>query len=129
MVTLAAKELRTYLKKITGAELPIVNAPDDKQPIKIYVGRSAQTDKLGVTDDDLKYGAYRMVSGKDYLILLGQDADFDPILIVGSAEKEGVLQPIVKDKYLTEYWGLRPEVPLILYIRKDVWAEFMKTRQ
>lgn len=54
---------------------------------------------------------------------------FNPVLIVASVEKEAELESIVKDKYQTEYWGLRPEVPVILYIRKDVWALFMETRQ
>ena len=44
----------------------------------IHVGRSAQTDALGVGDEGLKYGAYRMVSGDDWVVLLGHDFDYEP---------------------------------------------------
>jgi len=77
-VHLAARDLQVYVEKITGAKLSIGSQPGDK-PIKIYVGRSAHTDRLGITDEGLKYGAYRIVSGKDWLVLLGQDSDFTPI--------------------------------------------------
>ncbi|MCA1808078.1 MAG: DUF4838 domain-containing protein [Kiritimatiellia bacterium] len=78
MVDLAARELQAYMAKISGAELPIVTTPGSDYPLKIYVGKSAGTEKLGLADDDLKYGAYRIVPGPDYLVLLGQDADFVP---------------------------------------------------
>jgi len=78
MVTLAALELQLYIQKMSGARLPIVTEPDAKLPVKIYVGRSPATDKLGVTDKGLKYGAYRMATGPDWLVLIGKDQDFDP---------------------------------------------------
>ena len=78
MVKLAADELRTYVSRITGAELAIVTAPTGGAPVKVYVGRSPHTDELGLTDEGLKYGAFRMVSGPGYLVLLGRDFDFEP---------------------------------------------------
>ncbi len=78
MVTLAALELRHFLEKITGAKLPIVTEPATENPVKIYVGSSAGTDKLGITAEGLKYGAYKIVSGPDWLVLLGEDFDYDP---------------------------------------------------
>ena len=78
MVTLAALELQRHIQTMGGVRLPIVTAPDASLPVKIYVGKSAATDKLGVTDKDLKYGAFRMVSGPDWLVLLGNDFDFTP---------------------------------------------------
>lgn len=77
MVALATLELQLYLQKMSGARLPIVTEPGGK-PVRIYVGRSAATDRLGVTDKDLDYGAFRMVAGDDYLALLGRDWDFVP---------------------------------------------------
>ncbi len=73
---LAALELRTYIAKISGAKLPIVTAPGTNVPVHIYVGKSEYTDQLKVADDGLMGGAFRMVSGKDYLVLLGHDKDF-----------------------------------------------------
>lgn len=86
MVKLAALELQHYIEKISGARLPIVADPGTNFPVKIYVGRSAYTDKIGETarpgspqaGEGLKYGAFRMVSGEDYLILLGHDFNFAP---------------------------------------------------
>ena len=77
-VKLAAVELQTYIEKISGALLPITITPGTNVGAHIYVGRSAHTDKLNITDDGLQGGAFRMVSGKDYLVLLGHDKDFTP---------------------------------------------------
>lgn len=78
MVNLAALEFRYYIEKMSGARLPIVSKPNDEHPVKIYVGESEYAKKLGVTAEDLKFGAYRMVSGDDWLALLGRDEDFTP---------------------------------------------------
>ena len=75
---LAARELQTYVRKITGATLAISSNPGD-QPTKIFVGQSAHAKRLGITADGLEYGAYRIVSGKDYLALIGDDTDFVPV--------------------------------------------------
>ena len=78
MATFAALELQYNLKKISGAELPIVTKPSDEVPIQIYVGKSPSTEKLGLDTKGLEYGAYRMVSGDNYLALFGDDKDFTP---------------------------------------------------
>jgi len=78
-VMLAADELRSYVEKISGAKLSITNAPGNGVPVKIYVGQSAHTDKLGIKPYDIKDGGYRMVSGDKWLALIGRDDDFTPI--------------------------------------------------
>lgn len=78
MVTLSALELRRGIEKISGARLPIVTAPSTNLPVKIYVGKSPATEALGVPADGLQYGAYRIVTGPDWIVLLGHDSDFDP---------------------------------------------------
>ena len=77
MVTLAALELRHFVQKMSGARLPIVTAPTAGTQLKIHVGQSAETDRLGVTAQGLRDGAYRIVSGPGWLVLIGQDRDFD----------------------------------------------------
>jgi hypothetical protein len=77
MASLAALELRHFLAGMSGARLPIVTAPTATSPLKIYVGRSAHTDRLGIAADGLRDGAYRIVSGPDWLVLIGRDVDFD----------------------------------------------------
>jgi len=78
-VRLAAHELQTYVKKISGARLPIVFKPSEDVPVAIYVGRSSHTKRLHISAADLKHGAYRIVSGDDWLALIGQDTEFSPI--------------------------------------------------
>jgi hypothetical protein len=77
-VKLAAAELQASIEKISGAKLAITNVPGTNTAVHVYVGRSAHTDRLGVTDEGLTDGAFRMVSGKDVLVLLGHDLDFVP---------------------------------------------------
>jgi len=76
---LAARELQTYVEKISGAKLQIMTESSNEFPVKVYVGRSAHTDRLKVSPDGLKYGAYRIVSGNDWLVLIGDDTNFVPI--------------------------------------------------
>ena len=75
---LAARELQTYVHKISGAVLPIVSELGD-QPVKIYIGQSQHTEKLGVTAEGLRHGAYQIVSAENHLVLIGDDTDFVPI--------------------------------------------------
>lgn len=79
MTLLAARELQTYVEKISGARLRIVTDPSADAPVKVCVGRSSFTDRLGISADGLKHGAYRIVSGDDWLVLIGDDTDFTPM--------------------------------------------------
>ena len=76
---LAARELQTYIEKISGAKLGIVTEPSGEVPVSVFVGRSSHTDRLGIRGEELKYGAYRIVSGRNWLVLIGDDTDFTPI--------------------------------------------------
>jgi len=62
MAKLAAKELQTYLAKISGAKLPIVTKPGGAA-VRIFVGKSSFTEALKLATDGLENGAFRMVSG------------------------------------------------------------------
>ena len=76
---LAARELQTYVEKITGARLDILTEPSGDVPTRIHVGTSPDTDRLGITGEGLQYGAYRIVSGEDWIVFIGDDTDFAPI--------------------------------------------------
>lgn len=78
MVRLAAQELQEAVQKISGAELPVAAAPAEGFAATIFVGRSEFTDALGVTAEGLRDGAFRMVSGLDWIVLIGRDFDFEP---------------------------------------------------
>ncbi len=75
---LAVHDLQTYVKKISGAHLPIVTQPSE-QAVNVFVGRSEYTDRLKITAAGLADGAYRMVSGDKWLVLIGDDTEFTPI--------------------------------------------------
>lgn len=76
---LAARELQTYIEKISGARLKITSNPIADVPLHVFVGESVHTRELGITTDGLQHGAYRTVSGDDWLVLIGDDTDFTPI--------------------------------------------------
>lgn len=75
----AAGELQKYLERITGARLPIVQSATGKMPVKIYIGANAAPAELGLSDSDLEYDAFRIVSGDGWLAFVGDDADFVPV--------------------------------------------------
>lgn len=74
---LAAAELQSTLEKISGVQLP-VGTETGEEKISIYIGESEHTRKLGITAEGLSHGAYRIVSGEDWLALLGSDTEFEP---------------------------------------------------
>lgn len=76
-VRLAAEELQLYVKKITGAELPILDHPSGNPVIKLYLGESDYTKELGLLDTDFSADSYRLVSGTDYLAIVGDDKEVE----------------------------------------------------
>lgn len=72
------KELQTYLEKITGARIEIVTKPTDDDAVRIFVGESEYARRVGVTAEGLKRDAFRMVSGDNWLALVGNDMEFEP---------------------------------------------------
>ena len=70
-VKTAAVELQKYLKKMSGAELPIVTTPTGKTPV--YVGPSDYTDKLGIKLDDVCDDGFKIVVNDGYVALVGRD--------------------------------------------------------
>ncbi len=105
MVKLAAAELQTYIEKISGAKLAITNAPGSDAPAHIYVGRSVETDKLKISDEGLKHGAFKMVSGENWLVLLGHDSDYTPPMPFYDYDKHcGIGRSTNYAEYLTKEW-------------------------
>jgi hypothetical protein len=44
-----------------------------------FAGAGRRDGELGITDDGLEHGAYRIVSGPNWLVLIGDDTDFTPV--------------------------------------------------
>ncbi len=75
-VEIAAEQLQIYIEKISGAKLPINNSVDENIPVKIYVGKSEYTDKLGIDGEQFTHGGFHIKSGADWLALVGKDELF-----------------------------------------------------
>lgn len=78
---LAAAELQTYLKRISGAELPIVSDDQETAGVRILIGRSKITDELNIAlPDDYSFEEIReyyiLRTVGDNLILAGNDGGF-----------------------------------------------------
>ena len=74
----------------------------------IYVGRSEHTDRLRITAEGLQDGAYRIVSGDGWLVLIGQDTESTPIepwarnnanIVSGKLQREW-------DQITGAFWGV-----------------------
>ncbi len=75
---LGAAELQAYIEKITGCRLAIRTAPSNTMPVRVYVGKSVAARRAGVTAEGLARDAFRMVSGPNWLALVGDDTEFVP---------------------------------------------------
>jgi predicted membrane-bound mannosyltransferase len=52
----------------------------------------------------------------------------DVPIIISSTDKINELQSQMQNNYLSEYFGLRPEVLLAVHTKKDLWNDFLQKR-
>jgi hypothetical protein len=77
---LAAFELQHYIKKISGATLPITKQPQPLEGTAIFVGESDAARKLGIRNDTLAEQEYVVKTIPQGLLLIGHDrADFSQL--------------------------------------------------
>lgn len=50
-------------------------------------------------------------------------------LIIADEKQAARLQTLLGDKFQSEYFGLRPNVLLLLYIRQDLWQQYLKEKR
>ena len=123
MTKLAAKELQTYLEKISGAKLEVRTTPTAGKA-HIFLGKSSHTEALKLATNGLENGAFSMASGADWLALVGPDDDFVPIEPWGrmrstaeQARVNGEFDTITGDTFWNNFSGL-----YMRYHQKlDVW--------
>ncbi len=77
-VKFAASELSTWLEKTTDGKIPVTTKYTGEKPV-IFVGKSKETDRLGITTDQLKREGFKIVSKPDYLAIVGHDDSGSPI--------------------------------------------------
>ena len=73
----AAQELQRYIKKISGAELPIVADDEPVHGTMILVGESQHTRELGLTSALFARQEYLIRADRDRVILMGHDESYD----------------------------------------------------
>ncbi len=73
MVKLAAGYFQMYVYNMTGVRLPISNSVNQSKNYHIYIGRSSYTDALGITSQGCENDGFKMISGTNYLVLIGDD--------------------------------------------------------
>lgn len=49
-------------------------------------------------------------------------------VIISDTEQAGRLESLLNESFLSEYYGLRPNVFFVLFIRFDLWDKFLKSR-
>jgi hypothetical protein len=77
-VRLAAQDLQEHLKRMSGAELPIVEAPSPGVPSRVYVGESEFARKLGFKPARFTTSGLEILAEKTHVILVGPDKQRDP---------------------------------------------------
>ena len=124
MVKLAAAELQSYVAKLSGAKLAIVTRPTGGGLLPVFIGRSAHTDALQLTDAGLAHGAFRIVTTDRALVLLGHDADFAPPLPHARHNGDIPRAEAEWDKITGAQWGF-PHVQLYKHLHGGlgIWEQ------
>jgi hypothetical protein len=114
--TYAAEELRDHLQLVTGVEVPIVREmPEDEATPVVLVGPSAAAAARGVDTEDLSPAGFRIRSGDNWLVLLGDDGADPPFsskVLTGSrgvVVRNGTLMAVYD--FLEKVAGIRWYMP------------------
>jgi len=78
-VRTAASEFQRHLEKISGAQLPIVNAPTEGVAGQVFVGESEFTMAKGFSLEGVKWDGFKIVAQDNYVILAGNQFYMEPI--------------------------------------------------
>lgn len=50
-------------------------------------------------------------------------------VLIASGDQASRLEPLLKEGYFSEYYGLRPDVLLTAFIRRDLWDRFVESKK
>lgn len=107
MVALAANLFQKYIRDMTGATLPIQQAPSQKQ-FNVFLGQSESTRALGISSAGTRDGGFKIISGDDFLVLLGDDRTSARGRILSDQEWDALTAP---DRWLNPSPGIRDYNP------------------
>ncbi len=114
----AAHEFQVYVKKMTGAELPIRRDDEAVTGPQVLIGESEGTRRLGLKDSDFAHQEYLIRAEGENLILMGHDEskEVGPLKMHGEAsmmwpyiQSTGSLYAV--DTFLEKYCGMRWYMP------------------
>jgi len=111
---LAASELQAYIKKATGATLPIVCGSISGGMTEIVVGPGKNAEKLGVSTKGLQRDAFRIKTIGKRIVILGRDdpkTNWDIALPTGMPFAEHATIFAVYD-FLERFLGVRWYLPI-----------------
>ena len=139
-VQLAACELQHYIRKISGATVPIVRNPTEVRGTVILVGASKATRALGLTNQDFEQREYLVQTRPGMLILMGLDTSSG-----GELDYEGDLSALTSlrfaplgschavhtflEKYLGVRWYLPTEIGEVVPNQKTIEVPPIKIRR
>ena len=142
-VQLAACELQHYIRKISGATVPIVRNPTEVRGTVILVGASKATEELGFRNEDFKQREHLLETRPGTpraLILMGRDAPQG-----GELDYEGDLTALTSlpyeplgschavHRFLEEFLGVRwylpTEIEEVVPERKSIAVGPIKVRR
>ncbi|MCF7853716.1 MAG: DUF4838 domain-containing protein [Candidatus Pacebacteria bacterium] len=90
----AARELQYHIAHMTNARLPITHAKDSVEGPLIWVGESAGTRTVGLTNESFEDQEYAIVFSPDAIFLVGQDELVYDNDTPGSFEARGTLNAV-----------------------------------
>lgn len=117
----AARDLQGFIEKMSGAKLPIVNAPSRGALQPIFVGENEFTAQLGYQLPKFDSSGYDILVTGNYTILAGPNTIFPKSKFQNLEE----FQKFVGDKYLPEHFqsgGGAFNKPLDMFLNDDVGA-------
>jgi uncharacterized protein (TIGR03663 family) len=110
-----------FLKLVARVEeLAAVHPDHEKMPIKVIAGPYETWPLPWYLRRFSRVGYWQEAAGAAPL-------DDAPVVITGT-EQAGQPQSILALSYQSEYYGLRPNVLLLLHVRTDLWEEYLKSR-
>ncbi len=117
----AAKDLQDHIRKMSGAELKIVNAPAGPVKNRIYVGESEFTKKLGYQLPKFNNSGLDILVKDDYAVLAGPSTIY-PVKPRYSRENQEEFWKFMGEKYSTNFFDTssRPNVVLKFAVNDDI---------
>ncbi len=107
-VKLAARELRQYIEKATGARIPVLDKEESADCLVISLGMTALLERNGLTAQDIPLEGYRIaVRGQD-LFIVGPDTADGKFTEQGGTSN-GTLNGVYS--FLEDYVGVRWPMP------------------